>query len=315
MTRQKLIIGSRGSQLALHQAHWVKTQLEQNHPELSVTIEIIKTSGDIILDTPLSKMGGKGVFTKEIEEALLARKIDLAVHSMKDLPTTLPEGLCLGAVSKREDVRDAFLSNQFESLETLPIRARVGTSSLRRQSQLLLIRKDLQIISLRGNLDTRIRKLDEGQYDAILLACAGLVRLQLSHRIKHRIPIDQLCPAVGQGALGIEVREKDGFILEVLDKLHDRKAARAVIAERTFLKRLGGGCQVPIAAHAWEEDAGMQMIGVVANLDGSSIYRANDHAPIDEAALLGTRLAEKLLSLGAQEIVDVISTMNLEANT
>ena len=310
MTLQKLIIGSRGSQLALYQAHWVKEKIEQKHPELSVAIEIIKTSGDIIVDAPLNKIGGKGVFTKEIEEALLAKKIDLAVHSMKDLPTALPEGLCLGAIPHREDVRDAFLSNQFESIDTLPASALVGTSSLRRQSQLLLLRKDLQIVNLRGNLDTRIRKLDEGQYDAILLACAGLVRLGLSHRIKQRIPIDQLCPAVGQGALGIEVREKDGFVLEVLDGLHDRKAARAVMAERTFLQRLGGGCQVPMAAHAWEEDGSLKMLGVVANLDGSCIYRSNDQAPLAEAELLGTRLAEKLLSLGAQEIVDTLSAMN-----
>jgi hydroxymethylbilane synthase len=313
MTRPKLIIGSRGSPLALHQAHWVKTRLEQSHPELPVAIEVIKTSGDIILDAPLSTLGGKGVFTKEIEEALLARKIDLAVHSMKDLPTALPEGLCLGAVSSREDVRDAFLSNHFESIGTLPNGARVGTSSLRRQSQLLQIRKDLLVVNLRGNLDTRIRKLDEGQYDAILLACAGLVRLGLSQRIKQRIPIDLLCPAVGQGALGIEVREKDGFVLELIEGLHDRKAARAVLAERTFLQRLGGGCQVPIAAHAWEEDGGLQMLGVVASLDGSSCYRSTDRAPFTEAELLGARLAEKLLSLGAQEIVDVISTLNPRA--
>ena len=310
MTLQKLIIGSRGSQLALHQAHWVKGKIEQKHPELSVAIEIIKTSGDIIVDAPLNKIGGKGVFTKEIEEALLARKIDLAVHSMKDLPTALPEGLCLGAIPHREDVRDAFLSNQFESIETLPANARVGTSSLRRQSQLLLLRKDLQIVNLRGNLDTRIRKLDEGQYDAILLACAGLVRLGLSHRIKQRIPIDQLCPAVGQGALGIEVREKDEFVLAALEELHDLKAARAVTAERTFLQRLGGGCQVPIAAHAWEVDRSLKMLGVIANLDGSNIYRSNDQASLSEAEWLGTSLAEKLLRLGAQEIVDTLSTMN-----
>ena len=310
MTLQKLIIGSRGSQLALYQAHWVKEKIEQKHPEISVAIEIIKTSGDIIVDAPLNKIGGKGIFTKEIEEALLARKIDLAVHSMKDLPTALPEGLCLGAIPQREDVRDAFLSNQFESIDTLPASARVGTSSLRRQSQLLLIRKDLQIVNLRGNLDTRIRKLDEGQYDAILLACAGLVRLGLSHRIKQRIPIDLLCPAVGQGALGIEVREKDESGLAALDELHDQEAARAVYAERAFLQRLGGGCQVPIAAHAWEADGNLQMLGVVANLDGSNIYRSNDQAPLAQAELLGTRLAEKLLSLGAQEIVDTLSTMN-----
>ena len=310
MTVQRLIIGSRGSQLALYQARWVKERIEQEHPELSVAIEIIKTSGDIIIDAPLNKIGGKGVFTKEIEEALLAGKIDLAVHSMKDLPTALPEGLCLGAIPCREDGRDAFLSNQFDSIDALPASARVGTSSLRRQSQLLLLRKDLQIVNLRGNLDTRIRKLDEGQYDAILLACAGLMRLGLSHRIKHRIPIDQMCPAVGQGALGIEVREKDEIVLAALDELHDRIAARAVIAERTFLQRLGGGCQVPIAAHAWEVDGSLKMLGVVANLDGSSIYRSNDQAPLAEAEWLGTRLAEKLLSLGAQEIVDTLSTIN-----
>ena len=314
MTRHKLIIGSRGSQLALYQAHWVKTWLEQNHPDLSIAISIIKTSGDVFLDAPLSQIGGKGVFTKEIEEALLAEKIDLAVHSMKDLPTVLPEGLCLGAVPKREDARDAFLSNQFDSIDRLPAGARIGTSSLRRQSQLLLLRKDLQILNLRGNLDTRIRKLDEHQYDAILLACAGLERLGLSHRIKQRIPIDLMCPAVGQGAMGIEVRQKDKYIMDVLSRIHDNQATRAVMAERTFLKRLGGGCQVPIAAHSWEAKGELQMLGVVAKLDGSSIYRCQDQGPLGEAETLGTRLAEKLLEMGAQQIVDDISALNLEVN-
>ena len=311
MTLQKLTIGSRGSQLALYQANWVKAQLKQQHPNLLIAIEIIKTSGDVIVDAPLSKIGGKGVFTKEIEDALLAGKIDLAVHSMKDLPAILPEGLFLGAVSLREDVRDALLSNQFENIDQLPAGARVGTSSLRRQSQLLLIRNDLQMKDLRGNLGTRIRKLDEGQYDAIVLACAGLVRLGLGYRIRQRIPIDQMCPAVGQGALGIEVRQGDAFVLEVLKAINDPEAALAVTAERTFLRSLGGGCQVPIAAHAWVDHQQLLMIGVVADLDGTSVFRSQDQSPIGDAVQLGNRLAEKLLDMGARQIVDRISAMEL----
>ena len=223
MPRSKLIIGSRGSQLALVQANWAKERLVNQHPDLDVEIAVIKTSGDVFTEAPLSQIGGKGLFTKEIEEALLAKKIDLAVHSLKDLPTVLPHGLCLAAVSQREDVRDAFVSSKYRNLVELPTGAVVGTSSLRRQSQLLQIRSDLEIKNLRGNLDTRLRKLDEGRYDAIVLACAGLIRLGFAHRITEKIPTNQICPAVGQGALGIEARLGDAETSNRLQFLNHTK--------------------------------------------------------------------------------------------
>jgi hydroxymethylbilane synthase len=303
----QLIIGSRGSKLALFQANWIKSKLEAAHSDLRVVIEIIKTSGDVFLDAPLSQIGGKGLFTKEIEDALLDRRIDLAVHSLKDLPTVLPAGLSLGAVSSREDARDAFLSNEHRSLDTLPTGARVGTSSLRRQSQLLRLRRDLEVANLRGNLDTRIRKLDEKQYDAILLACAGLDRLGYQHRIAERLSVQQLCPAVGQGALGIEIREMDDKTHKWLQCLHHAPTHSAVISEREFLRRLGGGCQVPIAGHAWIEDSRLEMLGVVASTDGQQLFRDRASAPIEQAAELGVQLAERLLTSGASEILKVLA--------
>jgi hydroxymethylbilane synthase len=303
MDTSTLIIGSRGSKLALFQANWVKSQLEAHYPRIEVRVEIIKTSGDIFFDAPLSQVGGKGLFTKEIEEALLAGKIDLAVHSLKDLPTVLPEGLCLAAVSQREDVRDAFVSNQFNRLAELPIGASVGTSSLRRQSQLLALRNDLEIRNLRGNLETRLRKLDEGHYDAILLACAGLNRLGFRERIRERIPVEQICPAIGQGALGMEARSRDVCTLEKLRCLHHRETHITVTAERALLRRLGGGCQVPIAGHAWIQDGRLQMLGVVASIDGQHVVRDRASASLEDAEQLGCRLAENLLTKGAQAIV------------
>jgi len=303
----QLTIGSRGSKLALFQANWVKAQLEAAHAGLQVVIEIIKTSGDVFLDAPLSQIGGKGLFTKEIEDALLDDRIDLAVHSLKDLPTVLPAGLSLAAVSCREDARDAFVSNEHSSLGALPKGARVGTSSLRRQSQLLRLRSDLEVANLRGNLDTRIRKLDEEQYDAILLACAGLDRLGYQHRIAERLSVQQLCPAVGQGALGIETRETDQETRGQLQCLHHPPTHSAVIAERAFLRRLGGGCQVPIAGHAWIEESRLEMLGVVASTDGQKLFRDQASAPIEQAAELGTQLAERLLASGAREILKALT--------
>ncbi len=306
LNSKRIIIGSRGSRLALFQANWVKAKLEADHTDWEVSIEIIKTSGDIFLDAPLSRMGGKGLFTKEIEDALLSGKIDAAVHSLKDLPTTLPEGLCLAAVSHREDVRDAFLSNHHSGLAALPTGVRVGTSSLRRQSQVLHLRPDLQIVNLRGNVDTRIRKLDDGQYDAILLACAGLNRLGFQQRITERIPVDQICPAIGQGALGIETRKDDAATRKTLECLHHRETALAVTAERAFLRRLGGGCQVPIAGHAWIQDDRLQMLGVIATPDGRQLVRDEASAPKESAEYLGIHLAETLLAGGAREIVGAL---------
>ena len=307
MPSNQLTIGSRGSKLALFQANWVKSKLEAAHSDLRVVIEIIKTSGDVFLDAPLSQIGGKGLFTKEIEDALLESRIDLAVHSLKDLPTVLPEGLSLGAVSSREDVRDAFLSNEHSSLVALPKGARVGTSSLRRQSQLLRLRSDLEVANLRGNLDTRIRKLDEKQYDAILLACAGLDRLGYQHRIVERLSVQQLCPAVGQGALGIEIRDTDDTTRNRLQCLHHTTTHSAVTAERAFLRRLGGGCQVPIAGHAWIKESRLEMLGVVASTDGQQLFRDQASAPIEQAAELGAQLAERLLASGASEILKALS--------
>ncbi len=307
MPSNQLTIGSRGSKLALVQANWVKTQLEGAHSDLKVVIEIIKTSGDVFLDAPLSQIGGKGLFTKEIEDALLDGRIDLAVHSLKDLPTVLPPGLSLAAVSRREDVRDAFLSSDYPSLGALPKGARVGTSSLRRQSQLLRLRGDLEVANLRGNLDTRIRKLDEKQYDAILLACAGLDRLGYQHRITERLSVQQLCPAVGQGALGIETRETDAPTRSRLQCLHHPPTHSAVTAERAFLRRLGGGCQVPIAGHAWIEGSRLEMLGVVASADGQQLFRDQASAPTEQAAELGSQLAEQLLASGASEILKALA--------
>jgi hydroxymethylbilane synthase len=309
MKASTLIIGSRGSKLALFQANWVKSQLEAHHPGIEVKIEIIKTSGDVFLEAPLSQIGGKGLFTKEIEEALLHGKIDLAVHSLKDLPTDLPEGLCLAAVSRREDVRDAFVSNQFDRLAELPPGARVGTSSLRRQSQLLAWRNDLEICNLRGNLDTRLLKLDEGQYDGILLACAGLNRLGFHERIRECLPIERICPAIGQGALGIEARSRDAQTRDRLEGIHHRETHVAVTAERAFLRQLGGGCQVPIAGHTWIEDHRLQMLGVVASTDGQRVVRDRASSALEEAEQLGILLAESLLAKGAQAIVEGVRVM------
>jgi hydroxymethylbilane synthase len=309
MARDRLIIGSRGSQLALRQANWVKTRLEESFPGLLVEISIIKTSGDIITDAPLSKIGGKGLFTKEIEEALLEGRIDLAVHSLKDLPTALPSGLHLAAITEREEVRDAFVSNRFKGLNHLSRGARIGTSSLRRQSQLLYSRKDLEILNLRGNLDTRLRKLDMEQYDAIVLACAGLIRLGHTDRITEMIPVEQICPAIGQGALGIEARRDDGFTVDKLQRLNHRQTQLAAEAERAFLRRLGGGCQVPIAGYAHLENQQLRIQGVIASPDGLTLFRdteAGEVANSGDAEILGTRLAEKLLARGAQVIIDMV---------
>jgi hydroxymethylbilane synthase len=303
----QLTIGSRGSKLALFQANWSKSKLEAAHSDLRVDIKIIKTSGDVFLDAPLSQIGGKGLFTKEIEDALLDGVIDLAVHSLKDLPTVLPAGLSLAAVSSREDARDAFLSNEYRNLDALPKGAKVGTSSLRRQSQLLRLRRDLEVANLRGNLETRIRKLDERQYDAILLACAGLDRLGYQDRIVERLSVQQLCPAVGQGALAIEIREMDDETRNRLQSLHHAPTHSAVTAERAFLRRLGGGCQVPIAGHAWIEDSRLEMLGVVASTDGRQMFRDQASGSIERADALGAQLAERLLASGASEILKALS--------
>jgi hydroxymethylbilane synthase len=292
-----LVIASRGSQLALWQARWVAAQLSAAGHECR--IEIVTTTGDKIAGVPLAKVGTKGLFTKEIEEALLDGRADLAVHSLKDLPTELPEGLVLAAVPEREDPRDAVVGKK---LADLPPGAKVGTSSLRRAAQLLKLRPDLQVESIRGNLDTRLRKLDEGQYDAILLAAAGLKRLGWGDRIAEILEPEQMCPAVGQGALAIETRA--GF--EAVAMLDHAATHTAVMAERGVLRALGGGCQVPIGAYATVFNGRVRLLAIVAAPDGSQLVGAQAGGAAAEAAEIGARLAAYLLQRGARQILEAV---------
>jgi hydroxymethylbilane synthase len=303
---QKIIIGTRGSQLALWQTNWVKAQIEKHHPGIEVEIKVISTKGDRVLDVSLPKLGeqGKGLFTKELEDALFERRVDLAVHSLKDLPTELPPGLHIGAICEREDARDALVArNPTVSFNELPDRALIGTSSLRRQAQLKSARPDLVIEPVRGNVDTRLRKLDEGRYDAIVLAAAGLHRLGHANRITEHLSEDLMLPAVGQGALAIETREDDARTGEIIHPLDHEATRLACSAERAFLKGLGGGCLVPIAAYATIESEVMTLNGLVASPDGSEIVRAQQSGPSGDAALLGQQLADELLARGAARIL------------
>jgi hydroxymethylbilane synthase len=295
-----LVIGSRGSQLALWQAKWIAARLAERGQE--TRIEIIKTTGDKITDVPLAKVGTKGLFTKEIEEALLDGRIDLAVHSLKDLPTEVPAGLTIAAIPEREDPRDALVG---VTLKSLTAGAKVGTSSLRRAAQLRVIRKDLRIESVRGNLDTRVRKLDEGHYDAIVLASAGLMRLGWAHRIAEILSPEVMCPAVGQGALAVETRV-DGSALEVCTRLDHALTRAAVTAERAVLASLGGGCQVPIGAHAQVSGGMVQLTGVVISPDGQHVVRKSDQGAMADAESVGRRVGAALLADGAREILDQV---------
>jgi hydroxymethylbilane synthase len=306
MLSQELRIGTRGSQLALFQANWVKDQLIQTHPDLKVTLIKIKTIGDKIQDAPLAKIGGKGLFVKEIEEALLQKKIDLAVHSIKDVPTEFPKGLHLPVITKREDPRDVLISKDGRILKDLPPGAKIGTSSLRRQAQLLHFRSDFELIPLRGNLDTRLKKLKTLNLDAIVLALAGVKRLGLEERITEIIPTDISLPAIGQGALGIETRMADKEVEGRIRFLNDRDSSIAITAERAFLKKLEGGCQVPIAAYARTFGATLQMDGLVGTIDGRRLIRHHVEGPIEKAGALGIELAEILLGEGAKEILDEV---------
>ena len=299
-----ITIGSRGSRLALWQAEWVRDRLRERG--FAVSIRRIRTTGDKILDVPLAKVGGKGLFVKEIEEALMRREIDLAVHSMKDMPGRLPDGLHLAAVPRREDPRDALVSRDGLSLSALPHGGAVGTSSLRRQAQLWALRPDLKLVSLRGNLDTRLRKLEEGRFDAVLLAAAGLRRLGWGGRITEYLSPERFLPAIGQGALGIEARRDDDPVNAVLAFLNHPETASAVAAERAMLLRLEGGCQVPIGGHATRDGETLTLTGIVASLDGKTVIRAAGHAPEAEAAALGVAVAESLLSRGAGRILDAV---------
>ncbi len=340
MKKREIIIATRGSKLALWQAEWVKSELKKLNPDLKVELNKIKTTGDKILDVPLAKVGGKGLFVKEIEEAILRGEADLAVHSMKDVPTDFPTGLHLAGICKREDPRDAFISGvkgkefHINSFKELPKGATVGTSSLRRSCQLMSIRPDLKIEQLRGNLDTRLRKLDEGQFDAIILAAAGVKRLGWAERITETIEPEVSLPAIGQGAIGIECRVDDAFINNLIAPLNHEETSICVRAERACLKKLEGGCQVPIAAHARLvqklevgseklEDKRLELItdkdsslftvhcslvmdGLVGSVSGDRIIKSHIEGSPKDAESLGIKLAEDLLSRGAKEILDEV---------
>jgi hydroxymethylbilane synthase len=301
----KLRIGSRGSHLALTQTRWVAQQLIEKG--FDVTIQEIKTTGDKILDVPLAKVGGKGLFVKEIEEALLEGQIDLAVHSMKDMPTKCPSGTMIGAVPKRADPRDALISRDGMTLDNLPFGSKIGTSSLRRQAQLKRVRPDFIFLPVRGNLSTRMRKLSEGEVDALILAVAGLYRIGWQDRITEYIPFDICLPAIGQGALAIECRENDPVVLNQIAFLNDPETACEIETERALLTRLEGGCQTPIAGFAKKDGGIIQLEGLVANLDGSEIIREKKSAPIGQETALGIDLAESLLRRGADLILKGLS--------
>jgi hydroxymethylbilane synthase len=361
--KNKVSIGTRASKLALWQAEWVKSELEKLYPDLQIELKKIKTTGDKVLDVPLAKVGGKGLFVKEIEEALLKNEVDIAVHSMKDVPTEFPDGLHLAVICKREDPRDAFISktrnsrlsspqrllgdppeagirlsadkspeatkSEIRKFKDLPHGATIGTSSLRRSCQLLNIRPDLKILQLRGNLDTRIRKLDEGQFDAIILAAAGVKRLGLEKRITEILPVDTSLPAIGQGAIGIECRVDDDFINKLLEPLNHPETSVCVRAERAFLKRLEGGCQVPIAAHAIiigqkskvrsqkskikNNQSLLVMDGLVGSISGDRIIKGHIEENPEKAESLGITLAEDILSRGALEILNEVYGRSIPA--
>ena len=299
-------IATRKSPLAMWQAEHVADALRSAHPGLEVEILGMSTQGDKILDTPLAKIGGKGLFVKELEARMLEGDADIAVHSMKDVPVDLPDGLHLAVIMAREDPRDAFVSNDYAALDELPEGAVVGTSSLRRQCQLADRRPDLEIKPLRGNVNTRLRKLDEGEYDAVILAAAGLIRLGFGARIRNPIdPADSL-PAIGQGAVGIECRSDDPRVNELLAPLHHADTATRVQAERAMNARLEGGCQVPIGGHAVLEDDQLWLRGLVGTVDGNEIIRGEIRGPREEATRLGTALAEELLEHGAARILEAL---------
>jgi hydroxymethylbilane synthase len=305
----QLRIGSRGSQLALWQANHISALLRARGQE--VEIEIIHTSGDKITDVPLAQVGtkgglGKGIFTKEIEDALAAGRIDLAVHSLKDLPTELSSGFEIAAITQREDARDAFCSKHYSGIEALPQGARIGTSSLRRQAQLKAIRRDLDIYPLRGNVDTRLRKLEQGEYDAIILAVAGLKRLGKMKLVQQIIPAAVMCPAAGQGALAIEIREGDTETGQHLTFLNDAAARAATTCERALLNRMGGGCQVPIGAFAEMRNGKLHLDAVVADPDGAKLLRESRDGNPNQPEQLGSAVGEELLGRGGGEILEAV---------
>lgn len=306
MAIELIRIATRESPLALWQAEFVRDELLSRYPHLTVELVGMTTKGDILLDMPLVKIGGKALFVKELEVAMLENRADIAVHSMKDVPMEFPDGLGLAVICEREDPTDAFVSNQYESLDALPRGARVGTSSLRRQCQIRALRPDLVIGDLRGNVGTRLSKLDRGEFDAIILATAGLVRLKLQSRIAQRMDLVVSLPAGGQGAVGIETRTEDAELIELLAGLNDKDTADRVIAERAVNNRLKGGCQVPIACYALLEGEQIYLRGLVGNPDGTTILRSEIRGPRAEAEKLGIAVAEDLLAQGADEILSAL---------
>ncbi|RUM60698.1 MAG: hydroxymethylbilane synthase [Persephonella sp.] len=302
----KVKIGTRKSKLAMWQTNFIAKKIKENFPNLDIEIVKITTKGDKILDVPLAKVGGKGLFVKEIEDALLNGDIDLAVHSLKDVPTHFPEGLYLGAITEREDPRDCLVSVKYKSLKELPKGAVIGTSSLRRKSQILKLRPDLTVKDLRGNVDTRLRKLENGEYDAIILAYAGLKRLGLNHKATYIFNPEELIPAVAQGFLGIEIRANDEKIKSIVDKLNHKESFLRAEAERSFLRRLEGGCQVPLGCYSSINNGKLKMIGFISNLDGTKFIKDYVEGDIKKYKNLGIQLAEKLLSRGGEEILKEI---------
>jgi hydroxymethylbilane synthase len=310
-SRDKLVIGTRGSKLALWQSEYIKGLVEEI-TGLPVELKIIKTTGDKILDVPLAKVGGKGLFTKELEVELLAGTVDLCVHSMKDVPTELPDGLYISAMPRRVDPRDALVSGAGYTLETLPQGAKVGTSSLRRIAQVRALRPDVEIVDVRGNLDTRMRKAETGELDVVILASAGITRMGWADRISSYIPTEQMVSAVGQGAIGIEIRENDEFMRDVTAKICDDETFTCVSAERVVMRKLEGGCQVPIGAYAVLDGETMHMDAIVGSVSGDRILRAHLEGPASEPVALGEAMVEALLELGAEAILSEIREASVD---
>jgi hydroxymethylbilane synthase len=307
MAKKLLRIGTRASQLALWQANWVKSELEKRYPDLEVTLTRIKTQGDKILDVPLAMVGGKGLFTKELQEAMLRGETDISVHSMKDVPTLFPDGLALRCITEREDVRDiVILRSGIATWRDLPQGARIGTSALRRKAQLLHIRPDLQMVDIRGNVETRIRKLTEDNLDAVILAAAGMHRLGFDSQIGEYLPVDVSIPAIGQGALGIESRVDDAATNALIDFFNHAESDWAVRAERAFLRRLEGGCQVPIACHGTVAGRTLSLTGLVADCDGVQCLKKSVSGPVEECEHLGASLGDDLLIMGAGKILNEV---------
>ncbi len=308
MNKQTVTIGTRGSKLALWQAEAVKSELEKAHPNIGVNIKIIKTKGDKILDVSLSKIGDKGLFTKEIEQALYDNEVDIAVHSLKDLPTELPEGLILGGMLKRADVRDVFISKDGRKLSEFTAKDKIATSSLRRRAQLLKYNPELTVIDIRGNVDTRIKKMNDGFCDAMVIAAAGVLRLGYNEVITEYLNPEVMLPAVGQGAIAVEIREDDFSTQQKLDKITDEQTRIATLAERAVLRHLEGGCQVPVGCYSAIENEQINLTAMVCSLDGKEMIKKSTVCSFDEASVLAIELAQSILDEGGQEILNKIRT-------